>query len=131
MGCQWDSQIRTNCFRFVEQRLAFFGHYPLLSLSWFIMYLVQCCLGNGVVFHAEPLFIGHHQLKYPSEGGGGDLVLQRVVVLLSLNTAGEGALHETLNGLQIRGQACLSCLDFHSHHIAVTKSASRKHSMKI
>lgn len=65
-------------------------------------HLVQCCLGNRVVLDAEPLFVGHHQLKYPGQGGGGDLVLQRVVVLLPLDTARKGALHEVLHGLQVR-----------------------------
>lgn len=85
-------------------------------------HLVQCCLGNRVVLDAEPLFIGHHQLKYPGQGGGGDLVLQRVVVLLPLDAAGEGALHEALHGLQVRGRARFSCLDLHGHYVAFAES---------
>lgn len=94
-------------------------------------YLVQCCLGNRVVFDAEPLFICHHQLKYPGQGGGGDLVLQCVVVLLPLNAAGEAALHEALDRPQIWGQARFSCLDFHGHYVAIAKSGSRKPSVKM
>lgn len=93
-------------------------------------HLVQCCLGNRVVLDTEPLFIGHHQLKYPGQGGGGDLVLQRVVVLLPLDAAGEGALHEALHGLQVRGRARLSCLDFHGHYVAVAESGRRKRSVE-
>lgn len=86
------------------------------------MHLVQCCLGNRVVLNAEPLLVGHHQLKYPRQRGGGDLVLQRVVVLLPLDAAGEGALHEALHGLQVRRRARFSCLDLHGHDVAVAKS---------
>lgn len=93
-------------------------------------HLVQCCLGNRVVLDTEPLFIGHHQLKYPGQGGGGDLVLQRVVVLLPLNGAGEGALHEALHGLQVRGRARLSCLDFHGHYVPIAEPGSRKRSVE-
>lgn len=92
--------------------------------------LVQCCLGNRVVFYAEPVFIGHHQLKYPRQGGRGDLVLQRVVVLLPLDAAGEAGFHKTLHGLQLGGQAGFGWLDFHCDYVAVTKSKSGKYKMK-
>lgn len=93
-------------------------------------HLVQCCLGNRVVLDTEPLFIGHHQLKYPGQGGRGDLVLQCVVVLLPLNAAGEGALHEALHRFQVRGGARLSCLDFHGHNVAIAEPGSRKRSVE-
>lgn len=121
-------EVIHNCsFTFIIHRLRLFGHFPCS----YVQYLVQCCLGNRVVFDAEPFFIGHHQLKYSGKGGGGYLILQRVVVLLPLNTAGERALDEALDRLQIWGQARFSCLDFHSHDVAVTKSGSRKCSVKI
>lgn len=86
------------------------------------MYLVQRRLRHRVIFDAQPFFVGHHHLEDPGQGGGGNLVLQRVVVLLPLNAAGEAALHEALHRLQLWGQANFSCLDFHGHDVAVAKS---------
>lgn len=87
-----------------------------------LIYLVQSGLRHRVVFYVQLVFVGQDHLKDPCQGGGGDLVLQSVVVFLSLDAAGECVLHERLGGVQVWGAARLCCPDLHGHHVAVTKS---------
>lgn len=86
-----------------------------------ISHLVQGGLGDGVVLYVELLLVGEHQLENARQRGGGDLVLQRVVVLLPLDTAREGALHEGLGRVQVREGTLLGCPDLHGDHIPITK----------
>ena len=84
-----------------------------------IRYLVERGLGHRVVLDAEALLVGRHELEDARQGRGGDLVLQRVVVLLPLHAAREAALHEALGGAQVRGGPGARRPDLHGHHVAV------------
>lgn len=84
-------------------------------------YLVQCCLGDGVVLHAEGLLMLGELAEDASQSAlcVRELVLQCVVVLLLEHAPGEAILHKLLHGLQSRGRSSHS----HDHRVAVPKPA--------
>lgn len=66
-------------------------------------YLVQSCLGNGVILDAERLLVLREQGEDAGEGseGGGQLVLQHVAVLLLQRAAGQLPLNEPHHRSQV------------------------------
>lgn len=96
----------------------------LLSLWLFpLVHLIQGGLRHRVVLNVKLLLVGQHHLKDPGQRRGGNLVLQGVVVLLSLDAPGERALHERLSHVQVGGAAGLRRPDLHGHHVAVAEPA--------